>query len=105
MMSSELRATVSSGLTRPPTSTGNFPNFTRSTSSFATLGGIQFPPIQPAITIRTIHGTKRFIPPLRSVFWQSRPNEFQIEQAIPRQRSRTRRREQRNSDCARLEEL
>src|SRR5262249_29207022 len=104
MIRSELRATVSSGLTRPPTRTGSFPNFARSTSFFATFGGIQFPPIQPAITSKMIQGVNRFMPSRPSVFSRSRRDEFRIGQANRRRRSRTRHRARESLDCERLEE-
>ena len=61
MIKSELRATVSSGLTRPPTSTGISPNLLKSKSSFAVFGGIQLAAIDAAAIARMIHGKKRFM--------------------------------------------
>ena len=46
MIRSELRATVSSGLTRPPTSTGIFPNFDKIEIVGRGFGGSQLVTIQ-----------------------------------------------------------
>ena len=61
MIKSELRPTVSSGLMRPPTSTGIWPNFVKSKSFFAVLGAIQFVAIDTTATAKMIKGTKRFM--------------------------------------------
>ena len=86
MIKSELRPTVSSGLTRPPTSTGILPNFAKSNSSFAGFVGNQLAAIDPAATTKMIQGKKRFMR-LRSVFVvKIPPNENQIAQGDQRLR-------------------
>src|SRR6516225_9661705 len=74
MIRSELRATVSSGLTLPPTSTGISPNLLKSKSSFAVLGRNQLGAINTAAKARMIQGKKHFMrlcdcpPPLSRKF-------------------------------------
>src|ERR1051326_7587935 len=84
MIKSELRATVSSGLTRPPTSTGMLPNFAKSNSSFGVFGGNQLAPIDTAATTKMIHGKKRFMRLLSVADAKIRRDENQIAQEDPR---------------------
>src|SRR5436190_5099918 len=100
MIKSELRATVSSGLTRPPTSTGIFPKPLKSKSFAAVLGGTQLGKIKAAATGRMIHGKKRFMPLPSVVVAKIRRDESQIAPADLRRRSRTLRKAQRRSGCA-----
>src|SRR5436853_631443 len=104
MINNELRATVSSGFTRPPTKTGIFPNLERSTSSFATLGGIQLPAIQNATTAKMIQGMNRFMSRPFSVYARNRPDGIQIARVSLPRRSRRRHKARESSDCARPEE-
>src|SRR6266542_5862021 len=104
MMRSELRATVSSGLTRPPTSTGIFPNFARSTFSLVFFGGRKLAAIQSKAKPKTIAGMKRF---MRAQFFSAVKNQrddSRTERAIRRRQSRTLHKARRSSDCALLAE-
>src|SRR5437762_12182573 len=105
MIKSELRATVSSGLTRPPTSTGIFPNVIRSKSSLAVLGGSQLRAIEPAAIAKIIQGKDRFIRLRSFVVAKIRRDENQIAPADRRRQSRTPRKAQRNSGYARPAKL
>src|SRR5947208_16899904 len=87
MIKSELRATVSSGLTRPPTSTGIFPNVVRSKSSFAVLGGSQLRAIEPAASAKIIQGKDRFMRLRSFVVAKIRRDENQIAPADRRRQS------------------
>src|SRR4051794_1996286 len=100
MISSELRATVSSGLTRPPTSTGIFPSPLKSKSRVAVLDGSQLGAINIAATARMIHGRKLFMPLPSVVVVKSRRDENQIGQGDRRRQSRTPGKAQRSSGCA-----
>src|SRR5581483_5766335 len=102
MIRSELRATVSSGFRRPPTSTGILPNFVRSRSPFAVLGGNQLTAIHAAATTKMTHGKKRFMRWRSFVAVQTRRDENQIAQAILPRRSRTQHRARGSSGCAPL---
>src|SRR5689334_15292371 len=105
MIKRELRATVSSGLARPPTNTGSFPNFAKLKSFRAILGGIQFPAIHAAITNKTIKGMNRFTLSRSFSGGQNRPSENQIATANRRRRSRTRHKARESWDCGPPEEL
>src|SRR4030095_6373136 len=61
MIKSELRATVSSGFIRPPTSTGISPNLLKSKSSLCVFGGNQLGTMNAAATPKRIPGRKRFM--------------------------------------------
>src|SRR5437588_2918789 len=100
MIKSELRATVSSGLTRPPTSTGIFPKPLKSKSFAAVLGGTQLGKINAAATARMIHGRKRFMPLPPVVVAKIRRDESQIARGDRRRQSRTPRKAQQSLGCA-----
>src|SRR5438045_9421963 len=91
MIKSELRPTVSSGLTRPPTSTGILPNFAKSNSSCAGFVGNQLAAIDPVARTKMIQGKKRFMRLRSVVVVKTRPDENQIAQGDQRLRSEERR--------------
>ena len=94
MIKSELRATVSSGLIRPPTSTGISPNLLKSKSSFAVFGGNQLAAMQAAATAKMIHGRKRFMRLPSAVVVKILRDENQIAQADRQRQSHTPRKAQ-----------
>src|SRR4029453_18658058 len=105
-MRSELRATVSTGFTRPPTCTGIFPNRTKSTSSLGGLGGnklaaTQSTPKETASTGKNVF--KRF--PFPAAAAQKRRGDNRIEESTPPPRPRTPYMARKRSDCGRLGEL
>src|SRR5438045_5941500 len=100
MIKSELRATVSSGLIRPPTSTAILPNLLKSKSSFAVCGGNQLAAMQAAATAKMIHGRKRFKRLLSDVVGKILRDESQIAQADEQRQSHTPRNAQCSSGCA-----
>src|SRR4029077_6418700 len=100
MIKSEFRATVSSGLIRPPTSTGISPNLLKSKSSFGVFGGNQLTAMQAAATAKMIQGRKRFMRLPSGVVAKILRDENQIAQADRQRQSHTPRKAQRSSGCA-----
>src|SRR4029453_14621337 len=105
-MRSELRATVSTGFTRPPTCTGIFPNRTKSSSSLGGLGGnklaaTQSTPKKNQNTEKNLF--KQFPSPAAGV--QNRRGDNRIEKSTPPPRSRTPYMARKRSDCGQLGEL
>src|SRR5262245_11219922 len=102
MIKSELRATVSSGFIRPPTSTGIWPKLLKSKSSFAVFGGNQLAAMQAAATPKMIHGRKRFMRLPSAVVGKTLRDEIQIALADRQRQSHTPHTAQRSSGYAPL---
>src|SRR4029450_90084 len=106
MIRSELRATVSSGFTRPPTCTGIFPNRTKSTSPLGGLDGNKLEATQSMPKETGSMGKNRFMQlPLPAAAAQNRRGDNRIEESTPEPRSRTPDKVRERSDCGRLGEL
>src|ERR1044072_6485450 len=77
-INSELRATVSIGLMRPPTSTGSFPNSTRAACAGGDFDGPKLAPTQRAPRTKAINGRNRYIRTRAGCGGQILPDDNQI---------------------------
>src|ERR1041385_2635339 len=99
MMRSELRATVSIGLMRPPTSTGIFPKVMRSAPSRWIFGGAKLATTQPTARTKASHGRKRFMREQRAAGGRTRAGDNQIAPANRRRQRYKRRKEIGRASC------